>query len=106
MTAGWLKRQETPAGCAGWVSVGHPCGGYHMLYIDTDYPLAEQVIRDSTLFALYLNVVENMSANSLNMLISALPRCASRTGELRSTSQHIQQAFLAGKKRLLDVLAG
>ncbi|STQ14426.1 AraC family transcriptional regulator [Enterobacter cloacae] len=36
-----------------------------------------------------------MSANSLNMLISALPRCASRTGELRTTSQHIQQAFLA-----------
>ena len=68
---------------------------YHMLYIDTDYPLAEQVIRDSTLFALYQNVVENMSANSLNMLISALPRCASRTGELRSTSQHIKQAFLA-----------
>ena len=56
---------------------------------------AEQVIRDSTLFALYQNVVENMSANSLNMLISALPRCASRTGELRTTSQHIQQAFLA-----------
>ncbi len=68
---------------------------YHMLYIDTDFPLAEQVIRDRTLFALYLNVVENMSANSLNALISALPRCASRTGELRSTSQHVQQALLS-----------
>ncbi len=29
-----------------------PARSYHMLYIDTDYPLAEQVIRDSTLFAL------------------------------------------------------
>jgi gentisate 1,2-dioxygenase len=46
---------------------------YHMLYIDTDLPLAQQVIRDESLFAHYLDIVENMTPSALNALLSALP---------------------------------
>ncbi|NIG45381.1 AraC family transcriptional regulator [Enterobacter sp. Acro-832] len=68
---------------------------YHMLYIDTDIPLALQVIRDPTLFKRYLDIVEMMSPVSVDRLLSALPRCVENTDALRSTSQHVRQAFLA-----------
>lgn len=68
---------------------------YHMLYIDTELPLALQVIRDPTLFRHYLDIVETMSPASLDTLLSALPCCADNSDALRSTSQHVRQAFLA-----------
>lgn len=68
---------------------------YHMLYIDTDIPLALQVIRDPTLFKRYLDIVEMMSPVSVDRLLSALPRCVENAGALRSTSQQVRQAFLA-----------
>ena len=68
---------------------------YHMLYIDTDIPLALQVIRDPTLFKRYLDIVEMMSPVSVDRLLSALPRCVENADALRSTSQHVRQAFLA-----------
>jgi hypothetical protein len=46
---------------------------YHMLYIDTDLPLALQVIRDPALFAHYLEVVNIPSPASVDKLLSALP---------------------------------
>ena len=68
---------------------------YHMLYIDTVLPLALQVIRDPTLFKRYLDIVETMSPASVDTLLSALPRCEENADALRSTSQHVRQAFLA-----------
>jgi len=68
---------------------------YHMLYIDTDLPLALRVIRDRTLFKRYLEIVETMSPTSVDTLLSALPRRLENADALRSTSQHVRQAFLA-----------
>ena len=67
---------------------------YHMLYIDTDLPLVLQVIRHPALFAHYLEVVNSLSPASVNRLLSALPRSVENAEALRSTSQHVQQAFL------------
>ena len=68
---------------------------YHMLYIDTPLPLARQVIRNDALFRLYLNVVEQMSADALTALLSALSLSAKGEETLRATSQQLQQALLA-----------
>lgn len=68
---------------------------YHMLYIDTDIPLALQVIRDPALFKRYLDIVEAMSPVSVDTLLSSLPRRVENADALRSTSQHVRQAFLA-----------
>jgi AraC-like DNA-binding protein len=68
---------------------------YHMLYIDTDLPLALQVIRSPTFFKHFLDIVETMSPASVDRLLSALPHRADNADALRSTSQQIQQAFLA-----------
>ncbi|HAV1487290.1 AraC family transcriptional regulator [Enterobacter hormaechei subsp. steigerwaltii] len=68
---------------------------YHMLYIDTDLPLALQVIRDPTLFKHFLAVVGTMSSASVETLLSALPRCAGEMNAPRSTSQQVQQALLS-----------
>ena len=68
---------------------------YHMLYIDTELPLALQVIRSPHLFAQYLDVVETLSSAALDMLLSALPRGTDNAEALRSTSQQVQEAFLS-----------
>lgn len=68
---------------------------YHMLYIDTPLTLARQVIRNDALFRLYLNVVEQMSADALTALLSALSLSAKGEETLRATSQQLQQALLA-----------
>lgn len=68
---------------------------YHMLYIDTPQSLAQQVIRNDALFRLYLNVVEQMSADALAALLSALSLSAHAGETLRATSQQLQQALLA-----------
>lgn len=68
---------------------------YHMLYIDTPLPLAQQVIRHGALFRLYLNVVEQMSTDALTALLSALSLSANGEETLRATSQQLQQALLA-----------
>lgn len=68
---------------------------YHMLYIDSDLPLAQQVIRSEALFALYLRVVAEMSTPSLNALLAAIPLHAAKAQTLRPTSQQLQQALLA-----------
>ena len=68
---------------------------YHMLYIDTPQPLAQQVIRNDVLFRLYLNVVEQMSADALTALLSALSLSAKGEETLRAPSQQLQQALLA-----------
>ncbi|MCT6665007.1 AraC family transcriptional regulator [Enterobacter mori] len=77
----------------------NPVGGqprsYHMLYIDTELPLALQVIRSPDLFAHYLDVVETLSPASVETLLSALPHCADNADALRSTSQQVQEAFLS-----------
>lgn len=68
---------------------------YHMLYIDTDLPLALQVIRDPALFTHYLEVVNIPSLASVDKLLSALPSSVENAETLSSTSQHVRQAFLA-----------
>lgn len=68
---------------------------YHMLYIDTPQPLSQQVVRHDTLFRLYLNVVEQMSADALTALLSALSLSAHDGETLRATSQQLLQAMLA-----------
>ncbi|UNC51771.1 AraC family transcriptional regulator [Enterobacter huaxiensis] len=67
---------------------------YHMLYIDTDLPLGQQVIRDAPLFKRYLDTVESMSSTALNALLSAIPLCGEDKRKLRPTSQLLQQAIL------------
>ncbi|HDR2708041.1 TPA: AraC family transcriptional regulator [Enterobacter mori] len=68
---------------------------YHMLYIDTELPLALQVIRSPDLFAQYLDVVETLSSAALDTLLSALPRGTDNAEAPRSTSQQVQAAFLS-----------
>ncbi|EOZ7624745.1 helix-turn-helix domain-containing protein [Enterobacter mori] len=68
---------------------------YHMLYIDTERPLALQVIRSPDLFAHFLDVVETRSPASVDTLLSALPLRADNADALRSTSQQVQAAFLS-----------
>lgn len=67
---------------------------YHMLYIDADLPLGQQVIRDAPLFKRYLDSVESMSSTALNALLSAIPLCGEDKRKLRPTSQLLQQAIL------------
>jgi len=67
---------------------------YHMLYIDADLPLGQQVIRDAPLFKRYLDTVESMSSTALNALLSAIPLCGEDKRKLRPTSQLLQQAIL------------
>jgi len=77
----------------------NPVGGkprsYHMLYIDTQLPLAHQIVRSDALFSLYLAVIEQMSTTSLYTLLSALSLRTHAVPILRSTSQQLQQALLA-----------
>jgi AraC-like DNA-binding protein/quercetin dioxygenase-like cupin family protein len=68
---------------------------YHMLYIDTEFPLALQVIRSPDLFAHYQDVVETMSPASVETLLSALPHGADSADALRATSRQVQEAFLS-----------
>ena len=51
---------------------------YHMLYIDTPLPFAQQVLRDDALFSLYLNVANKMSPTALEAL-----RCVENAPKLR-----------------------
>ncbi|HED3881636.1 protein YbfI [Enterobacter hormaechei] len=80
---------------------------YHMLYIDTDLPLAVQVIRNATLFMYYQEVVERMSPASVDRLLTALPHCMDEGEKPGSTSQQVQQAFLSSLSSppSLDALA-
>ncbi|XOL93234.1 helix-turn-helix domain-containing protein [Enterobacter hormaechei] len=80
---------------------------YHMLYIDTDLPLAVQVIRNATLFMYYREVVERMSPASVDRLLTALPHCMDEAEKPGSTSQQVQQAFLSSLSSppSLDALA-
>ncbi|MEI9867807.1 AraC family transcriptional regulator [Enterobacter hormaechei] len=80
---------------------------YHMLYIDTDLPLAVQVIRNATLFMYYREVVERMSPASVDRLLAALPYCMDEAEKPGSTSQQVQQAFLSSLSSppSLDALA-
>lgn len=68
---------------------------YHMLYIDTDLPLALQVIREPMLFTHFLTVIRTMSSASVDALLSVLPHRAGEINAPRSTSQQIQQALLS-----------
>lgn len=68
---------------------------YHMLYLDTELPLAQQHIRSETLFGLYLTVVEQMSTASVNALLAALTLRVDVGDVLRPTSQQVQQALLS-----------
>lgn len=68
---------------------------YHMLYLDTALPLAQQHIRNEALFGLYLNVVEQMSTSAVDALLAALTLRVEVAQTLRPTSQQLQQALLA-----------
>lgn len=68
---------------------------YHMLYLETTLPLAQQHIRSPSLFGLYLAVVETMSTASVNALLGALTLRVGAGDMLRPTSQQVQQALLS-----------
>lgn len=68
---------------------------YHMLYIDTPLSLGQQVIRDDTLFGLYLNVANKMSQTALEALLATLPGGANTPPPPQTTSQRLQQALLS-----------
>ncbi len=80
---------------------------YHMLYLDTALPLAQQHIRSESLFGLYLAVVEQMSTASVDALLAALALRVGADNTLRPTSQQVQQALLSNPASppSLDALA-
>ena len=68
---------------------------YHMLYLDTEQPIAQQHIRSEALFGLYLAVVEQMSTAAVDALLAALTLRVDVGDALRPTSQQVQQALLS-----------
>jgi AraC-like DNA-binding protein len=67
---------------------------YHMLYIDTDLPLALQVIRALPCLSTTWILLRRCRLHPWTRCFLPFP-AADNADALRSTSQHVQQAFLA-----------
>ena len=80
---------------------------YHMLYIETDFQPALQIVRSESLFRHYLQAIENLSCQAVETLLAALPAGSVQPATLRPTSLQLQETL---RKNLvtppsLDVLA-
>ena len=80
---------------------------YHMLYIETDFQPALQIVRSESLFRHYLQAIENLSSHAVEMLLAALPAGPVQPATLRPTSQQLRETFLENlvAPPSLDVLA-
>lgn len=67
---------------------------YHMLYIETDFQPAPQIVRCESLFLHYLQTIEDLSAQAVETLLSALPVEPGQPVTLRPTSQQLQKTLL------------
>ncbi|WP_312229408.1 AraC family transcriptional regulator [Pseudescherichia sp.] len=67
---------------------------YHMLYIETDFQPAPQIVRSESLFRHYLQAIEDLSPHVVETLLAALPAGSVQSVTLRPTSQQLQETFL------------
>lgn len=67
---------------------------YHMLYIETDFQPAPQILRSESLFRHYLQAIEDLSPHVVETLLAALPAGSVQPVTLRPTSQQLQETFL------------
>lgn len=67
---------------------------YHMLYIETDFQPAPQIVRSESLFRHYLQAIEDLSPHVVETLLAALPAGSVQPVTLRPTSQQLQETFL------------
>lgn len=80
---------------------------YHMLYIETDFQPAPQIVRSESLFRHYLQAIEDLSPHAVETLLAALPAEPVQPVTLRPTSQQLQETLLENlvAPPSLDVLA-
>ena len=67
---------------------------YHMLYIETDFHPAPQIVRSESLFRHYLQAIENLSSQAVETLLAALPAEPAQPATLRPTSLQLQETLL------------
>lgn len=67
---------------------------YHMLYIETDFQPALQIVRSGSLFRHYLQTIEDLSSQAVETLLAALPAGPVQPVTLRPTSQQLQETLL------------
>lgn len=67
---------------------------YHMLYIETDFQPAPQIVRSESLFRHYLQAIEDLSSHAVETLLAALPAEPFQPVTLRPTSQQLRETFL------------
>ena len=67
---------------------------YHMLYIETDFQPAPQIVRSESLFRHYLQAIENLSSHVVETLLAALPAGPVQPVTLRPTSQQLRETLL------------
>jgi len=67
---------------------------YHMLYIETDFQPAPQIVRSESLFRHYLQAIEDLSPHAVETLLAALPAEPVQPVTLRPTSQQLQKTLL------------
>lgn len=80
---------------------------YHMLYIETDFQPAVQIVRSESLFRHYLQTIEDLSSHAVETLLAALPAGPVPPVTLRPTSQQLRETLLENlvSPPSLDVLA-
>jgi len=67
---------------------------YHMLYIETDFQPAPQIVRSGSLFRHYLQAIENLSSQAIETLLAALPAEPVQPAALRPISLQLQETLL------------
>lgn len=67
---------------------------YHMLYVETDFQPAPQIVRSESLFRHYLQAIANLSSSAVETLLAALPVGPVQPLTLRPTSQQLQKTLL------------
>jgi len=67
---------------------------YHMLYIETDFQPAPQIVRSGSLFRHYIQAIENLSSQAIETLLAALPTEPVQPATLRPTSLQLQETLL------------
>ncbi|WP_312269754.1 AraC family transcriptional regulator [Pseudescherichia sp.] len=67
---------------------------YHMLYIETDFQPAPQIVRSGSLFRHYLQAIENLSSQAIETLLAALPAEPVQPATLRPISLQLQETLL------------
>lgn len=67
---------------------------YHMLYIETYFQPAPQIVRSESLFRHYLQAIENLSSQAVETLLAALPAEPAQPATLHPISLQLQETLL------------